>query len=597
MLADEMVSLFAMPEGETLDPDERRRKLLYHLNTGGKYNIFKEKLKKNVVRIVRDHFPQAPSQNTGSGGSSGQDAFYSELYVYLMEQVHSAVNDAFKKADDGIAPPAIPKPDDSGERLEEEVKRLLVLAEEAEAGMEWERAAQYHRDRVTCAEKIGHDLRSDMWFDYGVYCLRRGETERASECLRECIAIEPKHVPALQAYGALLVEQDQCEEGEVYLKGAIAAEAEGNNGNLASTRSHALLALYFECEGNDYTGKLMNAELQAACRAGGDISRGAVCQAVAEYLLDCHLPKLALKALDVMQKTVKQGVEKSVFRLSMRLLRGRQSMLCEDWPKSKETLSAATEIDPNSAEAWTLLGGLQYVQGLHKDAKESYALALKLMEQQGQPAPLQLYLRLGLLFLESGEPGAAREVYLRGCRAAVAADGAVASLWLGVGTACLRLEDWEAAEQCLAEANILNNQNEKVWGYLALLCMTVSPARPSEADQALEQALRHGLQLPGLLRELGNGYVAADKLDVAEKVLRRSLAAQDSNLTRSRLADVLTAQNSFEAAFTQYRQVYESATDDQERVTALQQCADILQTLGRTEEAKEYQNMVLEEGA
>jgi len=281
----------------------------------------------------------------------------------------------------------------------------------------------------------------------------------------------------------------------------------------------------------------------------------------------------------------------------MRLLRGRQSMLCEDWPKSKETLSAATEIDPNSAEAWTLLGGLQYVQGLHKDAKESYALALKLMEQQGQPAPLQLYLRLGLLFLESGEPGAAREVYLRGCRAAVAADGAVASLWLGVGTACLRLEDWEAAEQCLAEANILNNQNEKVWGYLALLCMTVSPARPSEADQALEQALRHGLQLPGLLRELGNGYVAADKLDVAEKVLRRSLAAQDSNLTRSRLADVLTAQNSFEAAFTQYRQVYESATDDQERVTALQQCADILQTLGRTEEAKEYQNMVLEEGA
>jgi tetratricopeptide (TPR) repeat protein len=331
-----------------------------------------------------------------------------------------------------------------------------------------------------------------------------------------------------------------------------------------------------------------------------------VCQAVAEYLLDCHLPGLARSALRVMAKHVKQGPEKSVFRLSSRLLAGRAAMLSEDWALAKETLAAATEIDPASPEAWTLLASLQYVQGLHKDAAQGYGLALSLLEAAGQPAPLQLYLRLGLLYLEAGEAADAREVYLRGCRAASAASGGaagggaaggkqpdrrlagVSSLWLGVGTACLRLEEFESAEQCLAEANILNNQNEKVWGYLALLCMTVSPARPAEADQALEQALRHGLQLPGLLRELGNGYVAADKLDVAEKVLRRSLAAQESNLTRARLADVLTAQNSFEAALAQYTQVLESAVDPAEKAAALEQCVDLLHTLGRAEEAKQY---------
>ena len=96
----------------------------------------KEKLKKNVVRIVRDHFPQAPAASNGAGGASGQDAFYSELYVYLMEQVHTAVNDAFKKADDGEAPPAVPKPDDSGARLEEEVSaREWALQSHGGAGM------------------------------------------------------------------------------------------------------------------------------------------------------------------------------------------------------------------------------------------------------------------------------------------------------------------------------------------------------------------------------------------------------------------------------------------------------------------------------
>ena len=90
--------------------------------------------------------------------------------------------------------------------------------------MEWEHAAQRYRDRVTLAEKTNHPARSDIWFDYGVYCLRRGEHQRAEECLRSCIAIDPAHVPALQAYGALLVEKQSFEDAEVYLKGAIKAE-------------------------------------------------------------------------------------------------------------------------------------------------------------------------------------------------------------------------------------------------------------------------------------------------------------------------------------------------------------------------------------
>lgn len=52
--------------------------------------------------------------------------------------------------------------------------------------------------------------------------------------------------------------------------------------------------------------------------------------------------------------------------------------------------------------------------------------------------------------------------------------------------------------------------------------------RLQEADRALSQALCLGLADPCLLREIGNCYVAAGRLDAAEDALRKSLAADIS---------------------------------------------------------------------
>lgn len=53
--------------------------------------------------------------------------------------------------------------------------------------------------------------------------------------------------------------------------------------------------------------------------------------------------------------------------------------------------------------------------------------------------------------------------------------------------------------------------------------------RLQEADRALSQALGLGLADPSLLREIGNCYVAAGRLDAAEDALRKSLAADISS--------------------------------------------------------------------
>ena len=60
----------------------------------------------------------------------------------------------------------------------------------------------------------------------------------------------------------------------------------------------------------------------------------------------------------------------------------------------------------------------------------------------------------------------AKETYL------LAAKRAPSSVtWLGVGISCYRLGDLEQAEDALVEANILNNLDAAVWGYLSLVCL------------------------------------------------------------------------------------------------------------------------------
>jgi hypothetical protein len=36
--------------------EERKKEFLYEINTSGKYHIMKEKMKKTIVRIVKEHF-------------------------------------------------------------------------------------------------------------------------------------------------------------------------------------------------------------------------------------------------------------------------------------------------------------------------------------------------------------------------------------------------------------------------------------------------------------------------------------------------------------------------------------------------------------
>lgn len=68
--------------------------------------------------------------------------------------------------------------------------------------------------------------------------------------------------------------------------------------------------------------------------------------------------------------------------------------------------------------------------------------------------------------MEQGEWQWARNVYLQGCLI-----HSTCTMWLNIGLAYMHLEELDNAELALSEANIIDNRNPYVLGYLALLAL------------------------------------------------------------------------------------------------------------------------------
>jgi hypothetical protein len=95
----ETILLEAGENGETsvepkneADAEKRRKLFMFHLNKSGAYFSFKEQLKASVVAVVRSRFG---CKNPFTHNTELQ-LFMSQVYVYLVDQMHVAINNIFK---------------------------------------------------------------------------------------------------------------------------------------------------------------------------------------------------------------------------------------------------------------------------------------------------------------------------------------------------------------------------------------------------------------------------------------------------------------------------------------------------------------------
>ncbi|RHY29131.1 hypothetical protein DYB32_006372 [Aphanomyces invadans] len=584
-----------------LSKEDRRQKLIFHLNAEGLYFDFKEKLKKALVAVIREKFPTlgnapspAPPGTTVLGALAPPQRqhktdFYAQLYTYLMEEVHVVLNGVFHGAEVHEAH------DESPDAIRTKLATMKLQAWEREVNGQLKKATTSYTDRVDLASKYERDLpdlQAPVWFEFALFYLRTQDLTKgkagliagavaltrrngvAGECLRQCLAIDATHVGAVQAYGALLCQNREFDAAEIVLKNALLISPAPNATHQA--RTHGLLGLFYSISKADATGNLRLHELMQAtaitkCTATFS-SPTAECIAIAAYCKDLGLFSLAHDALALGDAVMKPKTVLSTAALAtQKLVRGAIELHVGNFVQGRQWCQDGLDVDPDFADGWYVHGLLASRQNDLAVALSSYGQALGRIDKLHDMYRLPLFLQLGALYMHHQQwyvdgvdfpcvmataPGVPRKLssYARATKPQSR-----------LRVVSVRQDDWEGAEMALAEANILDRTNADVWGYLTLNTT--------------------------LLRELSNGFVAQDKLEVAESLLRRSLLTGDSSITRKTLADVLAAQNCASTALEQYKKALEGCDAMSERATLLNQCANLLNTLGRLEEAKEYRDM------
>lgn len=163
--------------GEAATSEERRRRVLYALNSDGRYYEFKERLKRAVVHVVRERFRKRPvpadANNTEQGLSAKHtDALVGELYTFLVTESNVALNDAVAAAREAKPLPRSQPGAGAGAEGTAALSRLKALADEAEFCGRAAAAAVHHQERAAQAGRAadrdsGGQGDPTPWYDYG----------------------------------------------------------------------------------------------------------------------------------------------------------------------------------------------------------------------------------------------------------------------------------------------------------------------------------------------------------------------------------------------------------------------------------------------
>ncbi|XP_048244462.1 cilia- and flagella-associated protein 70-like isoform X2 [Haliotis rufescens] len=582
------------PQTQTNEAMEgRRQKLIYELNSSGKYFAFKEQLKHAVVKIVREKY----LKTSNFEDRQELQTFLSELYVYLVDQMHVALGQVLALEDQ----PPVPDPlTDSAQ--------LKHFAREAEVNENFDLAAKYYQERIAREKNDPGN-----WFDYGTFCLYINDITKAEECFKECIAINQRHLPGLLLYGVVCTLSERNEAAETFFEAATCVEPR-------NILAWTMLGLYYDSVSNEIgaemayleANKLNQVAAVATARAlreeemerdrvddeEEDIPEDEPVREIENTEGGLSIPMIP----EIKQPTPTSDRGNSSAKSTNRLSEKRASAIgkkpaplptgqqkpksqesgvgllsrpasqqkmasqrgtpqpAEDAPEdippreptpipassmymqavdwllevkavpfteralghellspmggptpgyhialaklklqkrefaaAEEQLSEALQTEHQNPDAWALMGHVKYLTGDTESARDCYERTITFIADASEMH--SIYLRLASVYLQEGRFQEAKNTFLLACKKSPSCVS-----WLGVGIACFRLGELTEAEDALSEANVLNNSDPEVWGYLSLVCLQTQ--RQLEAEQAYKYALKLSLQDNDLLSEI-----------------------------------------------------------------------------------------------
>ncbi|XP_074152942.1 cilia- and flagella-associated protein 70 isoform X2 [Sminthopsis crassicaudata] len=518
---DEYHKMFGkeLTTGKDLDNqtlEDHKCQLNYELNCSGKYFAFKEQLKHSVVKIVREKY----LKTTAFENQEDLQAFISELYIFLVDQMHVILNQSMPE--EAQSSTAVTTPTSSDQ--------LRLFAYEAQVNEDFPLATVYYEERL-----VRDNQNVDHWLDYGSFCLLTNDVHKAQECFRKALSLNQTNIDSLLLCGLLAIMMEHYEQAEIFFEDATCLEP-------ANVVAWTLLGLFYEIQNNDIrmemafheANKQLNAKLAKEKTAetvdiGGKLdssltalgvvrtsspTKGDVTQdtiSMLDELLEDTPKTQPESAENRKQSSIQHQVLSPIQRNSKSFSKEKKvskghmstSVLASSafhgvTPKPASIFMETTRFlmkvnavqNPN---VWGLKGHFFYLNGNYAEAKECYERTISFVVDAAEMH--FIYLRLGSIYLEEGENEKAKNTYMMACKRSPSC-----LTWLGVGIACYRLEEFSEAEDALSEANAMNNYNAEVWAYLTLVCLKAG--RKLEAEQSYKYTLKLKLKDEALLQEI-----------------------------------------------------------------------------------------------
>jgi tetratricopeptide (TPR) repeat protein len=620
--------------------EDRHKSLLYQLNKSGKYHEFKERLKPAIVKLLRSTNLQQTHPDTDP---QAQLRMFSKLFSSLVQETHLTLNtelssaklvassqlDKQQQQQQQQGSTANSSSSSSGRELkkqtaEQQAAHLKVLAVEAEIQGNVVAAIERHEARVSLPPVSEPQLRdinaspvdypiyepdahlATCWYEFATFCLRSRMKQKGEEYLRKAISVDETHCDSLKAYACLLLEREDHEQAEVFLRAVKEL-------NPASPLLYALYGLYYDLVENEdqkfeawrcehvrrsrqlFGNKTYRSQRPTprgkpvtplkTHRENYDVSGmppKSIYVEVSQYLLSLHCTVLAEKVLQQDAEAETDDARAALWRL---IELGELYRVKQDYTRVEQYIGEAFALAVDEGQAvrgFAILGHVYYLQNRLQEAQTAYENYLEWEPRSMDPV---LLWRLGEIYSEQTEYEKLRNVYLE-----LGAVHPCASSWLGVGVACLGLRDYKSAQRALQQANLLDKKNPRVWGYLTLVSLLVG--QTTQANIAFKHTLELDMQDADLFRNIAMLYLKKGLLEAAETAVTESIRLEDHAQSHILAGDIHWANNLFEAQCTEYQRAFDGADDPQVRTEASQRLVQSLKYLRRDKQLQRHERQL-----
>jgi tetratricopeptide (TPR) repeat protein len=257
----------------------------------------------------------------------------------------------------------------------------------------------------------------------------------------------------------------------------------------------------------------------------------------------------------------------------------------KDPEEAARAVKKGLDIEPANVQNRILLGNILFEQGKYKDAISEYEDALKI-----KPEPAAMH-NMALALLTTGNESRAIEYLIK----AGAADnnGNVARLsYSKLGVIYINRKDYESAEKYLRMAESLDSKDPVIRYNLGVAYLKMK--QPERALAEFQKAEELGKNDETLLENLGETYYSLNDYEKSIDAYNRLLNTNKRNIRiLSKLAEIYYEKGEPEKAFELYQKITILEPVSENARIAYVNMGNILDDLGRPDEAIETYNKAL----